>query len=126
MGEIITAGDLQFFVENRMQGTGEDGGPTMRVNAMVSPDRVELLRIDMFRVQPHYHYDPRGKNLQYQLDPLTIDDGIGWAIGLVTRKLPQMLEKAGHPELATPGNLTAAAEALPEVERRWRAEGEGG
>ncbi len=124
MGETITAGDLEFFVENRMQGSGEDGGPTMRVNAIVGANRVELLRIDMFRVQPHYHYDPRGKNLQYLLDPLTIDDGIGWAIGLISKKLPQMLAKAGYHELASQSNLDSAAKALPEVERRWRAQGE--
>ena len=126
MGETITAGDLEFFVENRMQGSGRDGGPTMRVHSVVEGNKVELLRIDMFRVQPHYHYAPGGQNLRYDLDPLTIDDGIGWAIGLVGRKLPQMLAKAGYEGLASPGNLDSAAKALPEVERRWRAQGESG
>ncbi len=125
MGETLTAGDLEFFVESRMQGSGQDGGPTMRVNSVVDGNKVELLRIDMFRVQPHYHYAPGGKNLRYDLDPLTIDDGIGWAIGLVSKKLPQMLAKAGYEQLASQGNLDAAAKLLPEVERRWRAQGAG-
>jgi hypothetical protein len=123
MGETITAGGLEFYVENRMQGGDRDGGPTMRVNSTVDDTKVELLRIDMFQVQPHYHYAPGGKNLRYDLDPLIIDDGIGWAISLVGRKLPQMLEKAGYEQLASPGNLEAAQKALPEIERCWRAQG---
>ncbi len=52
-----------------MQGSGQDGGPTMRVNSVVAGHKVELLRIDMFRVQPHYRYDPAGKNLRCPAPP---------------------------------------------------------
>ena len=123
MPEMINAGDLEFSIEHRMQGSGRDGGPTIRVNAMVEGSKVEVLRIDMFRVQPHYHYAPGGQNLRYDLDPLTIDDGIGWAIGLLSKKLPQMVAKAGYEQLASQANVDAAAQVLPDIERRWRAMG---
>ncbi len=119
MEDVIAAGGLEFFVENRV---GErDGGPSIQVRTTVDGQRVQLLRFDMFRIQPHYHYAPMGKNLRYDLDPLTVDDGIGWAMALLGSKLPQLVEKAGHPELATPANLDAAVKVLPEVEQRWRA-----
>jgi hypothetical protein len=125
MSETIKAGDLDFHLENREQGEGRDGGPTMRVTSHIGSRNVELLRIDMFRMKPHYHYDPgpEGKNLRYDLDPLLIDDGIDWAVSFVSKKLPQMLEKAGYPQLATSANIEAAAKVMPEVEKTWRAQG---
>lgn len=119
MGETITAGGLEFFMENRT--SAQDGGPSLRVFGMVDGQKVQLLRFDMFRVQPHYHYAPTGQNLRYDLDPLTMDDGIGWVISLLSRKLPQMLAKAGYEGLVSAHDSAAIAAALPEIERRWRA-----
>ncbi|HTE85274.1 MAG TPA: hypothetical protein VK821_11120 [Dehalococcoidia bacterium] len=119
MAERIDAGNLEFYPENRMGG--QDGGPTLRVCAHVDGARVELLRLDMFHNLPHYHYAPMGVNLRYDLDPLTLDDKLGWVIGLLRAKLPQMLDKAGYPALATPSNVAAAIAALPEIEQKWRA-----
>jgi hypothetical protein len=82
---------------------------------------VELLRLDMFHNLPHYHYAPAGVNIRYDMDPLTVDDGIGWVIGLLNSKLPQMLGKAGYPQLATPANIDEALRVLPQVEESWRA-----
>jgi hypothetical protein len=83
--------------------------------------RVELLRIDMFHNLPHYHYAPMGVNLRYDLDPLTIDDGIGWATAFLSKKLPAMVAKAGYEQLLRPGDADEAIAAIPEIERRWRA-----
>jgi hypothetical protein len=121
MADTVEAGGLEFLLENR---AGEkDGGPSMQVLANVDGKPVQLLRFDMFRISPHYHYGPAGGiNLRYEVDPLTFDDGIAWAIGLVSRKLPQMIEKAGHGALAARVPLPEVAKALPEIERRWRAQ----
>jgi hypothetical protein len=119
MAERIDAGELEFYPENRMGG--QDGGPTLRVCAHVDGSRVELLRLDMFHNLPHYHYAPAGVNIRYDMDPLALDDGIGWVIGLLDAKLPQMLAKAGYPQLATPSNVDEARRFLPEVEQKWRA-----
>lgn len=122
MSETIVAGGLEFVVENRSQG--KDGGPSLRVYGSVEGNRTQLLRFDMFREQPHYHYDPAGRDLRYDLDPLTLDDGIGWVIGLLSAKLPALLTKAGQADLAAPGTVAAATAALPEIERRWRSVGD--
>src|SRR5262245_39826220 len=121
MSETIAAGGLEFLVENRVAGEGKDGGPTLRVRATVDGASVQLLRFDMFRIEPHYHYAPGSAAAQrYDLDPLTIDDGISWVIGLVSRKLPELLAKAGHASLATPATVSAVVKSLPDIERRWR------
>ena len=123
--DIVEAGGLEFLLEDR---AGEkDGGPSMQVLANVDGKRVQLLRFDMFRVSPHYHYGPAGGiDLRYELDPLTLDDGIAWAIGLLAKKLPQMIEKAGHGGLAERVPLPEVTKALPEIERRGRAQSGGG
>lgn len=114
----LSAGGLEFAMENRTQG--EDGGPSLRVYGSVDGKRVQLLRFDMFRVKPHYHYDPTGRNLRYDLDPLTLDDGIGWVVGFLEKKLPQVLDKTGYAGISTPSVVSDVAGSLPEIERRWR------
>jgi hypothetical protein len=120
MGETITAGTLDFHAETRTAGGG-DGGPSLQVWGTSGDSRVELLRFDMFHGQPHYHYAPMGRNLRYDLDPLTLDDGIGWVMNLLRNRFPQLVAKAGYEELAGPDNVAATAAALPEIERKWRA-----
>jgi hypothetical protein len=120
MGDTITAGALEFHVENR--AVGQDGGPSMQVYGTVDGDRVQLLRFDMFQKVPHYHYAPMGANVRYDLDPLMLDDGIGWAMGTLTAKLPQMIAKAGFDALAVDERLRDAVTAIPDIERRWRAQ----
>jgi hypothetical protein len=120
MAETIEAGGLAFFFENRM--TGSDGGPSLQVRADVEGCTVQLLRFDMFYKQPHYHYAPDGLNIRYDIDPLTLDDGIGWAIGLLRAKLPQLLAKAEYPVALSQEATAAALTALPGIEAGWRTE----
>ena len=120
MPETIATGGLEFFVENRM--TAQDGGPSLQVLAKVDDKVVQLLRFDMFYKQPHYHYDPNGINIRYDVDPLTLDDGIGWAVGLIHGKLPRLIAKAGHEGMLSREDEAAVIAALPQIEARWRAQ----
>ena len=121
MSETIKAGQIDFMIENRFAGQERDGGPSMQVLADVEGTRVQVLRFDMFRIQPHYHYAPTGMNTRYDLDPLTVEDGIGWVIGLLNKKLPALAAKAGYEKVADPATVEAAQQALPDIEKRWRA-----
>ena len=120
MAEHIAVGGLEFLVENR--AVGEDGGPSLHVMALVEGQNVELLRFDMFQKQPHYHYAPNARDIRYQLDPLSLDDGIGWAIGFIHRKLPQLLAKAGYEGILSSDDTVKVVAALPHIETRWRAQ----
>lgn len=121
MGETIAVGGFEFLVENRR--AGEDGGPSLQVLSTVDGVKVQLLRFDMFHKDPHYHYAPTGQNIQYHVDPLTVDDGISWVMRLLSNKFPQAVTKAGYEERAAQGERDAVRQALPEIERRWRAQG---
>jgi hypothetical protein len=119
MTETMAVGVLEFLMENR--AAGEDGGPSIRVCSVVEGCQVELLRFDMFFKEPHYHYDPAGADLRYHLDPLTHVDTIGWVIDQFRERLPEMVARAGQPALSKTINVTEVGDALPEMERRWRA-----
>jgi hypothetical protein len=120
MSAMVSVGGLDFYFENRR--TGNDGGPSLQVIDRGGERPVQLLRFDMFDVQPHYHYDPNGRDLRFDLDPLTIDDGIGWAIRLLREKLPVMVAKAGREQLLSAEDVIAIRGVLPDIERRWREE----
>ena len=121
MTETIQAGAFELLLENRGNREDGDGGPSLQILGGIDGEKVQLLRFDMFRINPHYHYAPDGKNLRYMLDPLTLDDSIAWVINLIRNKLPQLLAKAGHEGLATPADLAAVYTVLPDLERRCRA-----
>ena len=120
MTETIQAGAFELLLENRGNREDGDGGPSLQILGSIDGEKVQLLRFDMFRINPHYHYAPDGKNLRYMLDPLTLDDSIAWVINLVRNKLPQLLAKAGYEGWATPADLAAVRTALPDLERRCR------
>ena len=121
MTETIKAGAFEFCLENRGNREDGDGGPSLQILGVIDGEKIQLLRFDMFRINPHYHYAPDGQNLRYSLDPLTLDDSIGWVINLIGNKMPQLLAKAGHEGLATPADLAAVHTVLPDIERRCRA-----
>jgi hypothetical protein len=122
MTDTIKAGKLEFLLEFRGERKDEDGGPTMRVLGPVDGKNVELLRFDMFRISPHYHYAPGGVNLRYSLDPVLLGDGISWVMDVISHKLPELLAKAGYPTLATPTTVAEIRKALPEIEALWRTQ----
>ena len=115
----IPAGNVEFFVETR--DSGGDGGPSIQVLATVEGREVQLLRFDCFRRQPHYHYDPDGRNVQYDLDPLFIDDSLGWALAQLGEKLGPLVDRAGYPAVAQALDSTAVAAGLAQVEAHFRA-----
>jgi cystathionine beta-lyase len=102
---------LQMTVEHRAQD--RDGGPTLRVSA---GDR-ELLRFDCFARQPHYHFDPSGRDEILSLDPLA--DNIAWTIGELRGDWLAYLEKAGFAKGEDAGEASLGP-ALDAAERAMR------
>jgi hypothetical protein len=62
-GLTIGVGELRFNVRYSNVRTG-DRGPSLRIYGDVEGKPVQLLRFDCFEDQPHFHYDPEGKNNQ--------------------------------------------------------------
>lgn len=95
----------------------DDCGVSLHVFAVQDGERREFLRFDCFDEDPHYHYVSvrDSSNEMVHIDPIADGDPLAWALERLRTRLPQMLSRAGAPEVA--GQLDAAAleEALPKI-----------
>ena len=83
-----------------------DQGLCIQVAGEVDGHPSELLRFDCFDQNPHYHYDPQGRNERHNIDKTTAGNPLGWTLKQLRTRLPEMLTKAGYPHEAHlyPGN----------------------
>lgn len=119
-GKVFDVGGVELHVDNR--NFGSDGGPSVRVYGEVDGENVQLLRFDCFRKDPHYHYDPSGKNDQRHLDKASIPDSVAWTIEQLGQNLVQMIHTAGYAGVAEAVDQTAVIQVLSEVESLMRSE----
>jgi len=94
----------------------------VRVYGEADGDNVQLLRFDCFRKDPHYHYDPSGKNDQRSLAKVSVPDSVAWTIEQLGQNLAEMIHTAGYASVAEQVDQTAVAQILPEVESLMRGE----
>jgi len=109
----LEAGGLRFTLEYRT--FGGDRGPAIRVWGEAGGRPVQALRFDCFERDPHYHYDPDGKNFQLHLNPATVPDPLAWSLGELELNLRTMLRTAGYPELAERVDVDAVRALLPRM-----------
>lgn len=144
--EYFDAGAVRFGVEYRLlddaiaassdvpEASGEDAGPERFDDRGVSlhvfgcaqegGEMLEYLRFDCFDEDPHYHYVSWRDRANHMLhiDPVADGDPLTWALERIRTRLPQMLERAGAPELAARVDLRRIEAVLPHVsEAAWRA-----
>ena len=77
---------------------------------------------DCFRKDPHYHYDPSGKNDQRHLDKASVPDSVAWTIEQLGENLVEMIHTAGYGTVADRVDQAAVAQVLPEVESLMRGD----
>ena len=118
--KVFDVGGIELHVDNR--NFGSDGGPSVRVYGEVDGENVQLLRFDCFRKDPHYHYDPSGKNDQRHLDKASVPDSVAWTIEQLGQNLVEMIHTAGYAGVAEAVDQTAVTQVLPEVESLMRSE----
>ena len=121
-GATVTAGPITFVVEHRtvVQDGVETGGPTVRV--LGGDDRHEYLRLDLFHVSPHYHYEPRGEPERVlMLDTAAEGDAVDWGIERLRERLAPMLAAAGADDLADALDARSIAKVVDEVEALVRS-----
>src|SRR5437867_13061862 len=111
----IEVGGVRINVEYRH--LGGDRGPAVRVYSDVDGRPVQLLRFDCFENDPHYHYDPDGKNLVLKLSRETVPDLIAWTLGELRANLRTMVRAAGYETAAAQIDRAAVAAVLPQVEQ---------
>ena len=116
-GATVTAGAITFVVEHRtVQQEGiETGGPTVRV--LGGDDGHEYLRLDMFHVSPHYHYEPPDEPERVlMLDTDAEGDAVDWGIAKLRDRLAPMLVAAGGQDLVAALDVATLTAALDDVE----------
>ena len=118
--KVFDVGGVELHVDQR--NFGSDGGPSVRVYGEADGENIQLLRFDCFRKDPHYHYDPSGKNDQRSLDKTSVPDSVAWTIKQLGHNLVEMIHTAGYASVAEQVDQAAVAQVLPEVESLMRGE----
>jgi hypothetical protein len=117
-GLTIGVGGLRFNV--RYSKTNTDRGPSLRIYGDVEGKPVQLLRFDCFDHQPHFHYDPEGKNNQLRMDKTKVSDPIAWSMDYLRGNVASLVRIAGYSALADQLDEAALTAALPTVEKALR------
>jgi hypothetical protein len=114
----LQASGLCFAVEYRTTRT--DRGPSLQVLGDVDGKRVQLLRFDCFEHEPHFHYDPQGKNNRIFLNTTRVSDPIAWSMNYLRGNFASLIRIAGYSGLAERLDEAALTAALPGVEKALR------
>ena len=123
---IIEAGNIRFGLELRT--LGRDGGLAIHVLSDVCgapshdySEETEIIAFDCFRIEPHYHYGPRNKNLRYYWDKTVVPDTLEWTLDVLKAgKLGAMIDAAGYPDIARDLDPDVVRAVLPSLEAKAR------
>lgn len=131
-GTSFAAAPLTFVVRHQLwDGNVEDHvdqGVSIEVTSDVGGKNTVLLRFNCLDLERSYTYGPENPDLttpgrvgggcgvQCQIDPITDPNPITWSIGIMGKKLPQMLTRAGYQAVADATNMAAVRDILPKVE----------
>jgi hypothetical protein len=117
-GLTIGVGGLRFNV--RYSNVNADRGPSLRIYGDVEEKAVQLLRFDCFDIQPHFHYDPDGKNDLLKMDTTKVTDPISWSMDYLQGNVTSLVRLAGYSALAEQLDEGVLSAALPTVEKALR------
>ena len=92
-------------------------GVSLQVLSEIDGTQVQLLRFDCFDRNPHYHYGPEKDNDRVLLDTTAAGNPIGWTLAQLRTCLPEMVGRAGYPDVAdTLGDEETAAEVMAKLD----------
>ena len=118
-GLMIGVSGLRFNVRYANARTG-DRGPSLRIYGDVEGKPVQLLRFDCFENQPHFHYDPTGKNNRIFMNTTRVSDPIAWSMDYLRGNFASQIRIAGYGRLADRLDEAVLAGILPGVEKALR------
>ncbi len=112
----LESSGLQVLIEARHSGGGDEG-VTFRVYGIKEGNnKVELLRFDCFKKNPHYHYDPTGKNELHSFDRKKTPNPLEWVLAQLKCQLPAMIQHAGYAGIARATDQGLVANGLEKME----------
>jgi len=118
-GLTIGVSGLHFNVRYANASTG-DRGPSLRISGDVDGKPVQLLRFDCFEHEPHFHYDPDGKNTLLRMDKANVSDPIAWSMDYLRGNVASLVRIAGYGTLAEQVDEAMITAALPMVDKALR------
>jgi hypothetical protein len=116
--ELIPAGAVTFGLEYRTNVGGRDEGVCIHVYGNDPPGNdKELLRLDCFELNPHYHYRNANlkQNIRLELDFTAEGAPIPWALDKIKHRLPIMLVRSGAEDIARKVDQRDIDAALPKI-----------
>ena len=117
--EIIKAGAVDFGLEYRTNVAAiNDEGICIHVYGNdIDGDDKELLRLDCFKLEPHYHYRNATikKNERLMLDYTAEGNPIEWALEKISSRLPVMLLRCQADDIARRVDQRDIDAALPKI-----------
>ena len=79
----------------------------------IAGQEIELLAFDCFEKGPHYHYGPRNQDVRIYWDKTLVPDTLSWTLDQFKGgKLPEMIERAGYPTIASTLDRDLLADVL--------------
>ena len=136
----FVAGPVTFIAKHELWDGNiqdhADQGVVILVAADVDGKETALLRFNCFDIERSYIYGPENPDLKiegpmmlggravlltgmgklYRMDPIADGNPIGWTIKTLQTKLPDMLARAGYPEIAEKLDLEELQDILVELE----------
>lgn len=110
------AGNIWLTVDyRRFSG---DEGYDIRVYARLNDQSRQILRFDCFKYQPHFHYDPLGRDERIELAGCDMSDALRWTLRQLSHHLPEMLTQAGFAEVAAQVQPESVREAVNKLEQQ--------
>ena len=117
-----------------------DQGVSIVVQAEVDGKKTTLIRFNCFDIERSYIYGPENPDLKpdgpmmlagrtenstgmgklFRMDPTADGNPIGWTMKTIKKQLPEMLDRAGYPEIAKEIDLEVLADVVPELEASAR------
>jgi len=117
-----------------------DQGVSIVVQAEVDGKKTTLIRFNCFDIERSYIYGPENSDLKadgpmmlagrtenstgmgkmYRMDPTADGNPIGWTMKTIKKQLPEMLDRAGYPEISKQLDLEVLADVVPELEASCR------
>ena len=135
----VEAGNVTFVMQHELWDGNiqdhADQGVVVQVVSDVDGKETILLRFNCFDEERSYVYGPENENVEvggpmmlessnekvsggkkFRLDPIIDGNPIAWTMKTIKNKLPQMINRAGYPEIADNLDTEEVLMALPEVE----------
>jgi len=117
-----------------------DQGVSIVVQAEVDGKKTTLIRFNCFDIERSYIYGPENPDLKpdgpmmlagrtenstgmgklFRMDPTADGNPIGWTMKTIKKQLPEMLDRAGYPEIAKEIDLEVLADVVPKLEASAR------